>query len=85
MMTSNLGRLVLAIRHAPQPVVQDYASHLPYLIRLRFGAFGLQIQDLSDALLPENMMAASRPFAESEPMQQSSQLDKGDVRIARAR
>jgi len=49
MMTSYLASLFIV--DTSKSITKDHLAHLPYLIRLGFAAFGLEIQDLLDPFL----------------------------------
>lgn len=64
-----------------QLVFQDHTADLTDLIRFRLASVTLQIDFLRNALLPEDMLAASYTLCKSSVSQQATQLVKADICI----
>lgn len=55
--------------------------HLPHLINFSLISFLLQVDQLSYALLPEDVVASANTLLESQPQEQPAKVHEVDVSI----
>src|SRR6266700_786760 len=71
----------LSIFHRSQFVSHDQLAHLLDLIRLGFGAFRLEVQDLPNPSAGENVMTSADSPVEAKVPEEITQSLEGDVVI----
>jgi len=64
-----------------ESVLHNYSANLLDLIRLRFVALRLEIENLVDALFREDVVAAADPLVETQTPQQVAKIAERNIRI----